>query len=177
MKFTVTSHLSFLPNNPISTQFDVSNIRDIKVELMKIIAAIIDKSLLRQEQTAQILKTTQARISQIKHLKTEGFALERLFLFLLRLNCAIDLVITSPENVATTKVQHNIKDVKLEMMYFIVHMVTKYYLSQAEAAKAMHTNQPKISNINRLKTDNFAIEYLLTLMTRLECNIEIIIKD
>ena len=152
MKFTVTSHLSFLPNYPISTQFDLGNIQDIKIALMKIINVIIDNNSWVQGEAAEILKVDQPKVSSIKHLKTIGFSLERILLFLLRLNCHIDLSVTLPDNISIIDVQPDIKNTKLEVMYLIVSIIAKCNLSQKKAASLMEIDQPKVSHINRLKT-------------------------
>ena len=176
MKFIVTSHLSFLPNDPISTQFDLGNIQDLKIALMKIINAIIDNNSWAQEEAAEILKIDQPKVSRIKHLKTSGFSLERILLFLLRLNCHIDLSVTLPDDIAIIDVQSDIKDTKLEVMYLIVSIIAKCNLSQKKAASLMRVDQPKVSNITRLKTDHITLEFLLNLLTRMDCQIEFIVK-
>lgn len=125
--------------------------------MLQIINAIIERNSWSQGEAARVLGTDQSKISYIKHLKTHGFALERIFLFLLRLNCDMELAITLLEGRTTINIHSNIKDVKLAIMCFIVNIITQYHLSQIEAAKAMKIDQPKVSNINRLKTVNFAI--------------------
>ena len=40
MKFSVISNLTFLHNSPLSGQFDLHDIKDVKTALMRIISAI-----------------------------------------------------------------------------------------------------------------------------------------
>ncbi|APR97845.1 XRE family transcriptional regulator [Wolbachia endosymbiont of Folsomia candida] len=114
MKFTVTSPTS---------QFDLSNIKDVRIVLVKIINTIVQRDSWSQEEVAEVLKVNQPTVSRLKHLKISSFSLERIFLFLLRLNCDLNLVINRPEYITTIKVRSNIKNVRIDIMSYITSII------------------------------------------------------
>lgn len=132
MKFTVTSPTS---------QFDLSNIKDVRIVLVKIINTIVQRDSWSQEEVAEVLKVNQPTVSRLKHLKISSFSLERIFLFLLRLNCDLNLVINRPEYITTIKVRSNIKNVRIDIMSYITSIIAKYQLTQVEAAEVMLINR------------------------------------
>jgi predicted XRE-type DNA-binding protein len=49
-------------------------------------------------------------------------------------------------------------------------------LSQADAAKALGVNQPKVSALRNYKLAGFSVERLMNLLTALDQDVEIIIR-
>ncbi|KJV68692.1 helix-turn-helix domain-containing protein [Candidatus Neoehrlichia procyonis] len=71
------------------------NGQKIKYQILNIIKEIIYRNHWNQITAAKILGVDQPKISQIINGKTSGFSLERLLTFLLKLNCKIDLSIST----------------------------------------------------------------------------------
>lgn len=78
-------------------QFD--NIEKVKIELLQIINAIIERNSWSQIEAARVLGIDQPKVSKIKHLHSAEFSLGRLFRFLLRLNYNMDLVVNISEDI------------------------------------------------------------------------------
>lgn len=78
-------------------QFD--DIKKVKIELLQIINAIIKRNSWSQIEAARVLGIDQPKVSKMKHLYSAGFSLGRLFRFLLRLNCDMNLVINISEDI------------------------------------------------------------------------------
>lgn len=175
MKFTVTKYLGFLENEN-TILLDINDINEIKVEFMKIINTVLEKKSLTQVQSAQILGIDQPKVSYIKNLHVAGFSLSRLLGFLLKLNYEIELVINISDDIAIIKVDSNINDTKLEVMYLIISIIAKCNLSQEKAASLMGIYQSKVSHINRLKTDRITLEFLLNLLGKMDYHIEFVVK-
>ncbi|QXK92077.1 XRE family transcriptional regulator [Neoehrlichia mikurensis] len=74
------------------------NGQKIKFQILNIIKEIIQLNHWNQMTAAKILGVDQPKISQIINGKTAGFSLERLLTFLLKLNCKIDLSISTQNN-------------------------------------------------------------------------------
>ncbi|WP_425384412.1 XRE family transcriptional regulator [Wolbachia endosymbiont (group B) of Eupithecia inturbata] len=51
-------------------------------------------------------------------------------------------------------------------MHLMKNIIAKHNLSQNKAATLMQIDQPKVSCINRLRTDLISLELLLTLLVR-----------
>ena len=158
MNYTVTSNFTFLSDN----QFDSSNIKYFKIQLLKIINSIIEYLALNDEQVLKILKTSHTSVSSIKHLTTKGVALERILLFLLRLNCDVEISINLLNARHILKINAGIieiRKIRKELVCAIIHIVTN------------DTDVPAI------KTDGLSLETLMHLLASLGCNIEIIIRE
>jgi predicted XRE-type DNA-binding protein len=65
---------------------------------------------------------------------------------------------------------------KLRLAYAINGVVAKQSLTQTAAAKKLGINQPKISALANYKLDGFSIERLMTFLTALDQDVEIVIK-
>ncbi|MDN5247580.1 MAG: XRE family transcriptional regulator [Wolbachia endosymbiont of Tyrophagus putrescentiae] len=71
----------------------------------------------------------------------------------------------------------NVKDAKLELVKVLASVINTRYKTQKEAATALGIDQPKVSQINRLKIDGFSLQYLISLLTVLRYKINIRIKS
>ncbi|WP_410542325.1 XRE family transcriptional regulator [Wolbachia endosymbiont of Tetranychus urticae] len=136
---------------------------------MKIINIILKEKSCTQTEIAKILGVDQPKVSCIKNLHTFGFSLPRLLSFLLKLEYDTDLEVN---NLTTIKVDSN---TKLELIHLIKDIIAKHSLSQNKAATLMQIDQPKVSRINRLRTDLISLELLLTLLVRMGCKIEFVV--
>jgi predicted XRE-type DNA-binding protein len=65
---------------------------------------------------------------------------------------------------------------KLRLAYAISHIVGQRRLTQASAAGLLRINQPKVSALLRYKLEGFSVERLMTFLTALDRDIEIVIK-
>ncbi len=74
-----------------------SNIHEVKVKLLEIIMEIIKTRGLNQTEAASFLGIDQPKISQMKYNRVEGFSLERLLLFLVKLHHKVELAIDELE--------------------------------------------------------------------------------
>ncbi|MCU7611448.1 helix-turn-helix domain-containing protein [Anaplasma capra] len=70
------------------------NGQKIKPQILGIIKEIIHKSQWNQIAAAKVLGVDQPKVSQIINGKAAGFSLERLLVFLLRLQCKIELSVS-----------------------------------------------------------------------------------
>ena len=77
-----------------------TNIKEILLQMVK---QIIDDKQLSIKEAAHVLQTTLADISYIKMLRTASFSLDRLLIFLVRLDCKVTIVIDSKEAIEQTK--------------------------------------------------------------------------
>lgn len=111
MNYTITRFSTSLQNE-ICTQFDLTDIKSVKIELLKIINSILDHLSLNDEQVLKILKTSHNSVSSIKHLTTKGIALERILLFLLRLNCGVEISINRLDAKHILKVNADIIEIR-----------------------------------------------------------------
>jgi predicted XRE-type DNA-binding protein len=68
------------------------------------------------------------------------------------------------------------RQTKLRLVHAINQIVEKRHLTQAAAADLLGTNQPKVSALLNYKPAGFSVERLLTFLTALDRDIEIIIK-
>src|SRR5271156_3294223 len=68
------------------------------------------------------------------------------------------------------------RQTKLRLAYAINGVIAKESLTQAAAAKKLGINQPKISALANYKLDGFSVERLMTFLTALDQDVEIVIK-
>jgi predicted XRE-type DNA-binding protein len=68
------------------------------------------------------------------------------------------------------------RQTKLRLAYAINQIVEERQLTQAAAAKALGVNQPKVSALLNYKLDGFSVERLMTFLTALDRDVEIVIK-
>lgn len=65
---------------------------------------------------------------------------------------------------------------KLRLAHAINSILEKKRLVQADAAKVLGINQPKVSALARYKLEGFSVERLMLFLTALDRDIDIIIK-
>ncbi len=70
----------------------------------------------------------------------------------------------------------DVKDTKLILIKIIAQLINIRYKTQKKAAIALKIDQPKVSQINRLKVEGFSLEYLLNLLVALDQDINVRIK-
>ena len=68
------------------------------------------------------------------------------------------------------------RQAKLRLAHAINSIVEKRRLTQAQAAKILGVNQPKVSVLARYKLEGFSVERLMTFLTSLDRDVEIVIK-
>lgn len=68
------------------------------------------------------------------------------------------------------------RQTKLRLTHAINGVITRKRLTQAAAAKKLRVNQPKISALANYKLDGFSVERLMTFLTALDHDVEIVIK-
>lgn len=68
------------------------------------------------------------------------------------------------------------RQTKLRLAYAINGVIARRRLTQAAAAQKLHVNQPKISALARYKLDGFSVERLMTFLTALDRDVEIVIR-
>ncbi len=68
------------------------------------------------------------------------------------------------------------RQAKLRLAHAINSIVEKRHLTQAQAAKILGINQPKVSVLANYKLEGFSVERLMTFLTALDRDIEIVIK-
>ncbi len=70
----------------------------------------------------------------------------------------------------------DVKDTKLRLIKIIAQLINIRYKTQKKSAIALKIDQPKVSQINRLKVEGFSLEYLLNLLVALDQDINVRIK-
>lgn len=65
---------------------------------------------------------------------------------------------------------------KAEIVYRISQIISHRHLTQKQAADLLGITQPKVSNIIAGKLDGFSLENLLSLMVRLDRDVQIVIR-
>jgi predicted XRE-type DNA-binding protein len=65
---------------------------------------------------------------------------------------------------------------KLRLAHAINDVIARRRLTQTTAAEKLRINQPKVSALARYKLDGFSVERLMTFLTALDQDIEIVIK-
>jgi predicted XRE-type DNA-binding protein len=68
------------------------------------------------------------------------------------------------------------RQTKLRLAYALNQIMDAEHLTQAEAAARLGLNQPKVSALRNYKLDGFSVERLMTLLTALDQDVEIVIR-
>jgi predicted XRE-type DNA-binding protein len=68
------------------------------------------------------------------------------------------------------------RQTKLRFAHAINSAIARKRLTQASAAAKLGVNQPKVSALANYKLDGFSVERLMTFLTALDQDIEIVIK-
>lgn len=71
----------------------------------------------------------------------------------------------------------DVKYVKLELMGIIAKVISEKYATQKEAADVLGIDQPKVSQISRLKVGGFSLKYLVNLLTLLDYEVKVKIQE
>ena len=69
------------------------------------------------------------------------------------------------------------REVKLRLAYALNHVLDGRNLSKAECAKVLGVTQPKVSGLRHYKLAGFSVERLMNLLTALEQDVEIVIRQ
>lgn len=68
------------------------------------------------------------------------------------------------------------RQTKLRLAYAINEVIERQRMTQAAAANKLGINQPKVSALANYKLDGFSVERLMTFLTALDHDVEIVIK-
>ncbi len=68
------------------------------------------------------------------------------------------------------------KQTKVRLAVAINHILEAQQLSQAQAARRLDVNQPKISALTNYRLDGFSVERLMNFLTALDRDVEILIR-
>lgn len=68
------------------------------------------------------------------------------------------------------------RQTKLHLAHTINSVIARRRLTQAAAAKKLGVNQPKVSALANYKLDGFSVERLMTFLTALDQDVEIVVK-
>ncbi len=68
------------------------------------------------------------------------------------------------------------RQTKLRLAHAINGVIARRRLTQAAAAEKLQINQPKVSALANFKLDGFSVERLMTFLTALDQDVEIVIK-
>jgi predicted XRE-type DNA-binding protein len=68
------------------------------------------------------------------------------------------------------------RQTKLRLAYALNRVVEEQRLTQVAAARLLGVTQPKISALQRYKLEGFSVERLMTFLTALDCDVEIVIR-
>lgn len=68
------------------------------------------------------------------------------------------------------------RQTKLRLAHAINGIVTRRRFTQAAAAEKLNVNQPKVSALVNYKLDGFSVERLMTFLTALDQDVEIVIR-
>lgn len=68
------------------------------------------------------------------------------------------------------------RQTKLRLAHTINSVIARRRLTQAAAAEKLGVNQPKVSALAHYKLDGFSVERLMTFLTALDQDVEIVIK-
>lgn len=69
------------------------------------------------------------------------------------------------------------RQTKLRLAHAINDVVGRRRLTQAATAAKLHINQPKVSALANYKLDGFSVERLMTFLTALDQDVQIVIKN
>lgn len=81
-------------------------------------------------------------------------------------NVFADLRLPNPED----------KRTKVRLAVEINQIIRSQGLSQVEAAQRLNINQPKISALSKYRLEGFSVERLMTFLTGLDRDVEIVIR-
>ena len=68
------------------------------------------------------------------------------------------------------------RQAKLRLAYALNQVLDERDLTQAEAAKVLAVTQPKVSALRHYKLAGFSVERLMTMLTAVDRDVEIVIK-
>jgi predicted XRE-type DNA-binding protein len=68
------------------------------------------------------------------------------------------------------------RQTKLRLAFAINDVIARRRLTQAAAAEKLRINQPKVSALANYKLDGFSVERLMTFLTALDQDVEIVIR-
>ena len=68
------------------------------------------------------------------------------------------------------------RQAKLRLAYALNQVLEQRKLTQADAAKVLRVTQPKVSALRHYKLAGFSVERLMTLLTALDQDVDIVIK-
>jgi predicted XRE-type DNA-binding protein len=68
------------------------------------------------------------------------------------------------------------RQTKLRLAYEINNVIGRRRLTQVAVAEKLGVNQPKVSALTNYKLDGFSVERLMTFLTALDRDVEIVIK-
>jgi predicted XRE-type DNA-binding protein len=68
------------------------------------------------------------------------------------------------------------RQTKLRLAFAINEVIGRRRLTQAAAAEKLGINQPKVSALANYKLDGFSVERLMTFLTALDQDVEIVIR-
>ena len=68
------------------------------------------------------------------------------------------------------------RQTKLRLAHAINDVIARRRLTQATAAEKLGINQPKVSALANYKLDGFSVERLMTFLTALDQDVEIVIR-
>jgi len=68
------------------------------------------------------------------------------------------------------------RQTKLHLAYAIYQIVSERGLTQTSAANILRINQPKVSALLNYKLEGFSVERLMTLLTALDRDVDIVIR-
>jgi predicted XRE-type DNA-binding protein len=69
------------------------------------------------------------------------------------------------------------RQTKVRLAHAINGVIARRRLTQAAAAERLGVNQPKVSALANYKLDGFSVERLMTFLTALDQDVEIVIKN
>jgi predicted XRE-type DNA-binding protein len=69
------------------------------------------------------------------------------------------------------------RQAKLHLAHAINGVIARRRLTQAAAAKKLGVNQPKVSALANYRLDGFSVERLMTFLTALDQDVEIVIRS
>lgn len=68
------------------------------------------------------------------------------------------------------------RQTKLRLAHSLNAIMTERQLTQHATAALLGISQPKVSALTRYKLDGFSVERLMTMLTALDCDVEIVIR-
>ncbi len=69
------------------------------------------------------------------------------------------------------------RQTKLRLAHAINGVIARWRLTQAAVAEKLEVNQPKVSALANYKLDGFSVERLMTFLTALDQDVEIVVKN